>query len=122
MWLYKQNTGELFHDGQFIARGWAGQKQGYNNPAMQDVADIGPLPCGYYEIGPAYDHPKLGEVTMDLKPSPNNAMFGRADFRIHGAAYVNPSLSSEGCIIQMRIIRERIDASPDRLLQVISGL
>ena len=121
MWHYLQDLGKLYHEDPDadVGFGWAGQGAGKNNPAMQDVKGKGPLPVGTYTIGNAYTHPHLGPVTMDLIPDPANEMFGRDDFRIHGMAFNNPELSSEGCIVQQRTIREMIDASPDRRLQVL---
>lgn len=121
MWTFVQRTGELFHDGEFVNRGWAGRLGGYKNPALQNVHDVGPLPCGLYTIGEAHHHPELGPVTMNLEPAPGNEMFGRSDFRIHGASVVAPLLSSKGCIVMMRTVREAIAASPDKELQVIAG-
>lgn len=119
MWTYQQANGILSHDGIYEGMGWAGRGAGRNNPAMQNVPNVGPLPKGLYKIGPAYHHPKLGPVTMNLTPAPTNEMFGRADFRIHGASEDDPENSSEGCIIQIRMVRELIDASPDKDLEVV---
>jgi hypothetical protein len=122
MWVYFQLSGELHHNGNFITRGWAGKLNGYKNPLAQDQHNIGPLPCGFYTIGKGYEHRELGLVTMNLTPDPENEMFGRSDFRIHGSSEKEPLLSSEGCIILMRLIREAVDYDTDKQLQVISGL
>jgi hypothetical protein len=59
MWTYKQSNGELLgqHDlngsGHYVNFGWAGQREGKNNPAMQNVHNIGPLPVGTYTISEA---------------------------------------------------------------------
>lgn len=120
MFTYQQSTGKISAgDGSLLGTGWAGQEAGKNNPAMQNAANIGPLPRGRYTIGPAYHHPELGAVTMNLTPDTTNEMFGRADFRIHGASFTDPEHSSEGCIIQTRPVREMIDASSDRDLSVV---
>jgi hypothetical protein len=120
MFTYQQSTGKVFAgDGSLLGIGWSGQEAGKNNPAMQDVANVGPLPRGRYTIGAAYHHPKLGPVTMDLTPDPANEMFGRADLRIHGSKEGDPEHSSEGCIIQERPEREVIAASSDRDLIVV---
>lgn len=121
MYTYKQSTGQLFDSsGNLLGTGWAGQGDGKNNPDMQDVKNIGPLPQGRYTIGPAYHHPRLGPVTMDLTPSPSNQMFDRADFRIHGASATDPEHSSEGCMIQIRIVRESVASGMDKDLEVIA--
>jgi hypothetical protein len=122
MWIFKQVDGQLIEDGALVATGWAGQLAGRNNPAMQNVPNIGPLPVGFYTIEPSYHHPHLGPVTMNLDPHPTNEMFGRADFRMHGASADHPELSSHGCIIMPRDVRVKIANSSDRMLQVLSGI
>lgn len=120
MFTYEQSTGRLTQNSHFVGSGWAGQREGRNNPAMQDVHNIGPLPQGRYKIGKAYIHPHLGSVTMDLIPDPSNQMFNRSDFRIHGSAFEHPELSSEGCIIQGYSVRCYIDQGTDKDLEVIA--
>ena len=118
---FKQSTGEFFRaDGTLMGTGWAGQGAGENNPAAQNQEGIGPLPQGNYTIGSPYDNPHTGPFTMDLTPAPENEMFGRSLFRIHGAAKTNPELSSEGCIVQQRPVREAIWNEGDRDLQVVA--
>lgn len=87
---------------------------------MQTEPLIGPLPQGAYTIGPVYDHPRLGPVTMNLTPDPTNVMFDRAYFRIHPDAIAHPGAASEGCIVQSRPVRERIAASEDHRLSVVA--
>lgn len=117
---YVQGTGR-FEDaaGNLVGFGEAGQGAGRNNPDMQNVHNIGPLPCGFYKILEPYHHPKLGVLTFNLEPFPENEMFGRADFRIHGYAAVEPS--SEGCICQHKDARLRIEQIrlQDDLLEVV---
>lgn len=125
MYTYRQSTGELFQDGKLAGKGWAGQPPHKNDPDGQNVSKVGPLPRGKYKIGPAYHHPKLGPVTMNLTPDPSNEMFGRGDFRIHGfkaddlaTPQNEQDYSSEGCIIQIRPVRESIATGADRDLTV----
>lgn len=118
MWVYKQLTGELFHDGQYIATGYAGNGDGLNNPAMDHVSMIGPLPTGRYEIGPAYTHPIKGPLCMNLIPNPDNNMHGRSAFRIHGDNSRMNHTASKGCIILSRVVRTRIANSGDTDLVV----
>lgn len=118
MITFHQRSGKTFIDTTPLATGWAGQLEGTNNPGMQNVPNIGPLPQGCYTIGPAYDHPHLGPLTMNLTPDDTNEMFGRADFRIHGASAQHPALSSHGCIILPRYARQHIIDSGDRRLEV----
>jgi len=51
MWIWIIKTGELVRDGKVIGIGYSGgnkgrNPEGKNNPAMQHVHDIGPIPCG----------------------------------------------------------------------------
>lgn len=122
-WLFEQATGWMSHNGTRLAQGYAGNGRGLNNPTMQNVSDVGPLPVGWYGIGVPYDNPKTGPYTMDLEPNPNNAMAGRFAFRIHGDLIDGPPDSaSDGCIIMPRFAREAIWESKDTRLQVIAEL
>ena len=126
--IYEQATGKLSEDtGKVIGIGWAGHLQGRNNPEMQNVKDVGPLPKGKYIVGDPEDSAKLGPLAFPLTPDPSNEMFGRSSFYIHGASLDHPALSSDGCMIQGRVAREYIRIkigqaladSPLRVLQVI---
>lgn len=121
MWTYHQSSGELFKpDGERAGVGYAGFGEGKNNPALQGVHDIGPLPRGKYWIGPAYEHPKLGRVTMDLRPEPGTNTLGRTDFRIHGDSVKTPGAASHGCIVQGHDVRVAVNASNDKMLEVVA--
>lgn len=121
MWTFQQSTGRIITpEGFHTANGWAGQREGKNNPAAQDRVGIGPLPRGEYTILAPHDSPHTGPFTMDLTPDPTNEMFGRSLFRIHGAAKVNPELSSEGCIVAPHSTRQEIWMSGDRRLRVVA--
>ena len=125
---YEQATGRLLEDeGKVIGIGWAGHLQGRNNPAMQDVKGVGPLPKGKYTVGDPEDGTPLGPLAFPLTPDPANEMFGRSAFFIHGASQEHPALSSDGCIIQGRVAREYINIkigrtakdAPERQLEVV---
>jgi type VI secretion system (T6SS) effector TldE1-like protein len=118
MWIYNQVTGEMSRGGApFI--GYSGIGEGKNNPAMQNVKNVGPLPCGFYTIEPPVDSPEHGPYALPLVPDPNNTMFGRDDFMIHGDSIEHPGSASEGCIILERYARQVIWTSNDKILQVI---
>lgn len=101
----------------------SGCGDGLNNPAWMTMKDMGPLPIGLYKIGPAYTHPKLGPICMDLVPNRFNDMFGRSDFRIHGFAAGQPKTSSKGCICAERDTRVFISEhlAADNTIRVIGG-
>lgn len=124
---YEQATGKFYDDTPtLIGTGWAGHLDGRNNPDMQDVKGIGPLPKGTYVIGDPLNDTHLGPLAFPLTPDPANTMFGRSAFFIHGASAVHPALSSDGCIIQPHDTRELISTkiggspmdSPLRILVV----
>ena len=119
MWTYEQLTGRLLHNGSLIGTGYSGHGDGLNNPSMQNVEGIGPLPRGRYTIGARYHHPILGPCTMNLAPAPGNQMFGRSLFRIHGDNPDGNHTASDGCIVLGPSIREAVDACPDRDLTVV---
>ncbi|MGO9260313.1 MAG: hypothetical protein ACLQU1_29000 [Bryobacteraceae bacterium] len=51
MWTYNQLTGALSHNAQPAGTGYSGMGPGKNNPAMQDVHDVGPIPKGKWHMG-----------------------------------------------------------------------
>ncbi len=101
-WAQKEGVW-LFPDGHH-AEGYAGgncgkNPEGINNPDMQAVHNIGPLPCGTYTIqGPPYHNPNTGLNTLNLVPDAANQMFNRGSFRVHGDT-ATPFCASEGCIV-----------------------
>jgi hypothetical protein len=114
---YNQKTGML-KASNFSAEGYAGHGLGKNNPEMEHVKNIGPLPKGKYLIGKPYDSPNTGPFTLPLIPDPSNKMYGRGDFKIHGDSINAPGTASHGCIILPRNIRMQINQSPDKYLIV----
>ena len=125
-WIrFSQSTGAFSYigDGNIIfpiGVGWAGNGPGKNNPDMQDVHDVGPLPRGLYDIGDPENNPHTGPYSLRLTPHPENEMFGRSDFLIHGPA-LDPSRfgqESKGCAILVRPDRERIVSTGAKTLEV----
>ena len=108
---YGQRTGILRFYGSSDADNiqylcYAGNGEGLNNPAMQNVSKVGPLPQGFYAIDHPADDPVVGEFAMRLIPQGSIEMFGRSDFFMHGD---NPRMNhtaSEGCIVASRAARE----------------
>ena len=98
---------------------------GFNNPAMVQIKDVGPLPPGFYEIGPLQaSHALLGPNVMPLTPAPETEMYGRGGFFVHGKPLPPADIrsGSDGCICAQESTRLAINASPDKDLWVISGL
>lgn len=125
MWRYIQKTGELLRVADngsttSVGRGYSGRGQGLNNPAMQDVGGIGPIPVGRWRIGAPYVSPNVGPFTMALTPVERKQTFGRGDFRIHGDNFHRDQSASRGCIVLSRELRERIHESCDNELEVVA--
>ena len=141
-WIYQQSTGNLLYQPlaaqgggppQLISRGglgqYAGQNEGLNNPAYQNVqgtgldSNGGPLPQGTYAIGPQQlNVTNVGTrlpASMRLVPDPLNDMFGRKGFLIHGDNGDGDQSASEGCPIIPKNIRNRIGNSNDKILRVV---
>lgn len=119
-WLYQQSTGNLSFNGEFVQRDYSGAATGKNNPAMQTVPDIGPIPRGTYDIGAPHTSPHTGTYTLNLTPGPGTNTFGRSAFRIHGDDSLHhPGTASEGCVIMSVTTRHRIWGSGDHTLEVV---
>ena len=102
MLTYSQTSGEMRDaSGALLGTGYAGHGAGVNNPALQGIADTGPLPQGVYTIKAPVDTTSHGPYVMWLTPDPVNHMFGRSAFGIHADERLNPGkhLASSGCIV-----------------------
>lgn len=119
--LYRQFEGSFHGVAQDIFSGYSGAGEGKNNPAMQQVHNVGPIPQGKYSIvGEPFDSPDHGPFVLRLEPDPTNEMYGRAGFLIHGDNVHSPGTASEGCIILPRYAREAIWSSGQRELEVVA--
>ena len=49
-YTYSQSSGQLKFYGEVLGTGYSGRDKGKNNPAMQHVKNVGPVPVGEYEI------------------------------------------------------------------------
>ena len=123
MWTFEQATGKLYSkSGVCVAQGYAGgncgkNPGGKNNPKMQGVKGVGPLPQGIYTLGTPVLQSKLGPFAIPLLPDKTNVMFGRGDFFCHGDTTPSGN-ASEGCIIMPRAIRNDMIASGERITVV----
>ena len=103
MWRYSQSTGTLTApDGSVAGHGYSGHGPGINNPAMQNVPDVGPIPVGMYTIGPFRSDPEKGPLVCDLIPDPANEgcmrMPNEQDIGIGKAQLSRPALGIFGAI------------------------
>jgi hypothetical protein len=126
MWTWSQSRGSMSNPPEFVTGfGYAGgdcgkNLQGKNNPEMQDVPNVGPLPRGLYTIAAPIDTVTHGPYVLWLTPDSANQMFTRSGFGIHGDSVVSPGDASDGCIVLPRSVREVIGNSNDNQLEVIS--
>lgn len=116
VWIYHQSSGELYHNGACVERGYSGKGLHKNNQMSESIRGHGPIPRGWYTIG-ARTNTK-GPMTIILEPSGSNRMYGRNAFRIHGDSLHDPGNASEGCIIIGPNARRKIINSIDRELVV----
>ena len=123
MWTYEQATGRILDpEGALFATGYAGHGAGKNDPALQGVVDIGPLPAGTYTLGVPRDSAQLGPYAIPLIADPSNAMFGRSGFYLHGVSASHPGAASCGCIVlSPEGLRAAIYDSGDHVVRVIAG-
>jgi hypothetical protein len=63
-----QESGKLIYDGELVATGYSGFGAGKNNPRVQHIPNVGPVPVGRYEISRAFDSQADGVVCMHLTP------------------------------------------------------
>lgn len=114
----------LMPNSALLAYGYAGAPGFVNDPSATHIKDKGPIPVGEYDIGAAEDRPdSTGPFSLPLTPRPGTDTFGRSGFFIHGDSreFAGQQRASDGCIILARFARERIAASPDKILSVIAS-
>jgi len=119
-WTFQQGTGDISHDGEFIATGYSGNGDGLNNPQAQGQGFVGPIPRGTYTIGAAMqDGGHMGPFVLPLTAWPVNRMFGRDGFFVHGDNATRDQSASQGCIVLHRQWRQMIAQSGDTILMVV---
>ncbi len=123
---YIQSTGAILENGVMIGRGYSGHGDGLNNPAMEAVRNVGPIPAGFYRIGPSEDRSADGKGTnvMTLTPTNGNTAHQRSGFLCHGDNKAMNHTASDGCIIaalpiRLRIAQAQVGPHPDCLLEVL---
>ncbi len=125
MWVWDQSAGTLSRGGNVVSRGYSGKGRGKNNPNLQALQGIGPLPRGRYRIGAPRTSQRTGPYAMDLFPidaTPGDTRHdatGRSAFQIHGDSVRAPGTASSGCIILPRLVREQIWKSGTHVIEVV---
>ena len=136
-WIYVQSTGAMYSDYMnsnvfvYAGTGYSGMGQGLNNPGDQFTQNVGPIPQGFYDIGPLQNNPicahcgpgggpKFLGNSMRLTPDPDNNMGDppRSGFLIHGGNMTNMN-SSKGCIVLPLDVRNSMANSGDKCLEVV---
>jgi hypothetical protein len=117
-WIYYQSSGELWHNGKLVGKGYSGNLTNKNNPDRQHVKGMGPIPRGTWRIS-GHSNSK-GPMTIILNQTSGES-YGRSLFRIHGEKRppAVPGFASEGCIILGPNIRAKIIRSSDKKLEVV---
>jgi len=132
-WEYSQTNGQLTHvDDQTggrtpVATGYSGHGPGVNNPDMQNIKNVGPIPEGTYKIGPQQTNvtnsgtPNQTTLPASMRLTPDLEMdtFGRAGFLIHGDNKAHNQSASKGCPVFDRPTRDKIGSSGDNVLEVV---
>ncbi len=118
MWTYSQSTGIISDGEPFHDKGYSGHGEGLNNPKLEMVHNLGPIPKGVWEIGHWFDDKHLGPCVVALRPVSQNT-FGRGGFFIHGDNKLMNHSASDGCIILPRYIRQALKASGATEIEVI---
>ncbi|MHB1571984.1 MAG: RHS repeat-associated core domain-containing protein, partial [Solirubrobacteraceae bacterium] len=126
-WQYSQSTGTLVHisdqTGKTTATyygSYSGFGKGLNNPNMESVRNMGPIPQGDWSIGPPHSDGHLGPFVMNLSPMPGTNTFGRTLFRWHGNLKSGPPFrASHGCIVSSPWVRHIVWKSGDHKLVVV---
>jgi RHS repeat-associated protein len=128
-WEYSQKSGDLTYvddkTGQrtWVGKGYSGHGEGLNNPSKVDVRDVGPIPQGWWTIGPPFAGAQ-GSPEFHLTPNSDTVIPpGRnpTSFYIHADNAAQNFTASKGCPVLGRTpdIRLRIKRSHDRRLEVV---
>lgn len=125
-WRFEQKTGRVLqtvdiNSARFSHMAYSGGGDGRNNPALQHLHGVGPIPVGFYDIGKPEESKVTGHYILRLKPHPGTNTFGRGDFEWHGDN--SSHTASHGCIISSpQSRREEVVNSGDTVLEVVSGI
>lgn len=121
-WTYNSSTGVMLRpDGSKLTTGYSGSPAGKNNPNLESVHNVGPIPRGQWTIGPAYtvDYEGKKPPVMHLIPVKVPNLNGRSGFLIHGDSISAPGTASLGCVIIDHNSRLEIADSLDQDLDVV---
>ena len=120
MWTWDQSAGVLSRAGAIVSRGYSGRGRGLNNPQMQAVWSVGPIPAGRWRFAGMAEDNRTGPLSIVILPEPGTDTEGRSGFRCHGDNVRMNLSASHGCIILPHAVRRAIWASGDRDLLVVA--
>ena len=116
-WVYSQSTGRLEHvQANLSFKCYSGKGEGRNNPSLEAVACVGPIPRGNWIMCGIRNDGSKGPFRIVLMPSGHNA-HERSAFELHGDNATHDA--SEGCIIHSPRVDREIIYSTDINLTVI---
>jgi hypothetical protein len=120
-WIYDRVKHTLSLPGRYTYTFcYSGNGEGLNNPAMEQVHMVGPLPADTYDMTEFTTGDRTGPGTIVLVARNLKPNFGRSLFRIHGDNAAANFTASDGCIILPGLVyRENVWDSGDRALNVI---
>jgi hypothetical protein len=113
MWIYSQSTGKFWNEAAICIADdcYSGSGPGKNQPTLQQIPDIGPLPEGLYWIEDPHDSDETGPDTCRLIPADGTDTFNRGQFAMHGDSISHPGEASKGCIIMRYDVRRVVIAA-----------
>lgn len=117
MWIYNVKAGTIAGNGHSWTGIYSGHGEGLNNPLMEAVHGVGPIPRGEYKMTWQDSHPHLGKTVALLTPIGHNAM-GRTGLFEHGDNWKMNFTASDGCIIAPETVRDTMWAAGDTTLTV----
>lgn len=120
-YVFMSDEGRLYNADGFVCDAYSGYGAGKDNPVLQDVRDVGPIPEGLYVLGAPRLDPKLGPDAIPLTPAIGTNTFGRNGFFIHGDSIDHPGCASHGCVIVPPWVRSAMQ-SGDTLMVTCSDV
>jgi hypothetical protein len=95
---FVQRTGRLYLNDHLIGLAYSGNGKGLNNPEMDSVKNVGPIPIGSYSAT-SIVMPEKGPNVWRLQPQSTNDMKGRSGFLVHWDNTHHDFTASDGCIV-----------------------
>ncbi len=112
--VYRQASGTLWLNGSIVEQSaYSGKGLGLNNPKLERIKNVGPLPAGLYRLAGPISEPTARTFRLIYEGGPG--LFGRDGFLVHGGNAGRDS--SRGCIVASRKVRQLLRAGD--LLTVI---